>query len=407
MRRTVRVASIVAVLTVVACGEAPQRGATATDLLYFQTSEGVSVVAAGAKKAPPQTPGVPSTDWTSVVTADPYRLATHVEAVDAVTGDSQWDKSIKGPKLRVRVVSHKGEMVALTPLYQRHYTEGRTKTTLVVAGRAVEPRTIELDGNYDPEAFSTDGNSVFLLEYLPPQKPDSYRVRRLDLATEKVSGVFSVDAELQEAMRGTARVQAMSPDGKYLYTLYTTGGGALGPRRAFVHVLNLDELWAHCVDLPEEFGHAEGEKIALAVTPDSRRLHVLDSAAGALAEVDTQSLEILSTEATELASEYAPVAAHDGDHTLYVGQGPFLSALDTRDMKVRDSWILEAKVKGLQISADGSKVYAAVSGEVITIDVSTGAETVMAKPPGVGRVKDVGRVIQQVEEPLSKLTCAC
>ena len=407
MRRAGRIGLLIALIVGVACGEAPERGSVAADLLYFRTPSGVSVVAAGAEAPSPATAGVPSTDWSSVVTAQPRRVSTYVAAHDAVSGDVQWDDTIDGGRLRVKVVSHQANMVALTPLYQRHYTTGRLKTKLVVAGRNVEPRTVELDGNYEPEAFSTDGNSVFLLQYLPPQAPNSYRVRRLDLTTEEVTGVYSVDAELQEAMRGTARIQTMSPDGKFLYTLYTTGGGNLGPRRAFVHVLNLDELWAHCIDLPAEFGQAREPHIAIAVTPDAKRMFVTDSGTGAVAEVDTQSLEVLGSETTDLVSQYSPVAAHDGARTLYVAQGQFVSALDTRDMTVSDRWTLDGMVRGLQVSADGSKVYAALRRGLVTIDARTGDEREMPRPPGVRRITEMGRVMQQVEEPLSKLTCAC
>ena len=409
MRRAGIVALLASTLIVAACGEPPQKTAQAADLLYFSTGKGVAVVAAGAKSAPPPTRGVPSTDWSSVVTANPNKAATEVEALDATTGETQWQASIRGPRLRVKVVSQEAQMVALTPLYQPYYAGGRTKTTLVVAGRAVEPRSIELDGNYEPEAFSTDGNHVFLLQYLPPQRPTSYRVRRLDLTTEKVTGVYSVDAELQEAMRGTARIQSMSPDGKYLYTLYTTGGGDLGPRRAFIHVLNLEELWAHCIDLPAEFGQAREPQISIAVTPDSKRLYVTDSATAAIAEVNTESLEVLQSKTADLlASHSSPRTAHDGGHTLYVGLGPFVYAVDTRDMSVGDRWTLDGEITGIQISADSTKLYVSVKGEVVTIDVATGAERALVKPPGVGKVREVGRKMQTVEEPpLDKLTCAC
>jgi DNA-binding beta-propeller fold protein YncE len=409
MRRVGIVALLAGSLVVAACGEPPEKTAQAADLLYFSTRQGVAVVAAGAKSAPPTTRGLPSTDWSSVVTANPNKRATEVEAVDAATGETQWQTDIPGPRLRVKVVSHEAQMVALTPLYQQHYTAGRAKTTLFVAGRAVEPRSVELNGNYEPEAFSTDGNHVFLLQYLPPQRPTSYRVRRLDLATEKVTGVYSVDAELQEAMRGTARIQSMSPNGKYLYTLYTTGGGNLGPRRAFIHVLNLEELWAHCIDLPPEFGQAREPQISISVRPDSKRLYVTDSASTAIAEVDTESLEIMQTETADLlASHSSPQTAHDGRHTLYVGLGPFVYAVDTVDMSVRDRWTLDGEITGIQISADGTKLYVSVKGDVVTIDVATGTERPLVKPPGVGRVREVGRTMHKVEDPLlDKLTCAC
>lgn len=408
MRRSARVVVLIVLAVGLACGEEPRIEVSEPDLLYFQGPRGVSVLAAGAAEADAPTNGVPSTDWSSVVTTDSSRLATHVEAHDARSGQTLWKQSVDGPKVDVRVVSQEAQMVALTPARQYHYTQGRTKTSIVVTGRDQSPRTIELDGNYEPEAFSTDGNSLFLLEYLPPQAPDSYRVRRLDLGTDEVLGVYSVDAELQERMRGTARVQAISPGGTYLYTLYTTGGGRFGPRRAFVHVLNLDELWAHCIDLPEEFGRMRESAIALTVRPDAKRLYVNDVDSGAMAEVDTQSLEVLNTSGSvAMPSGTGPRGVHDGDHTLYVARGPSLTAVDTRVLDEVNTWSMPAKIRGVQVSADGSKVYVALTRNVVTLDAATGRELGITNPPGVERIHRMGPVMRSIQEPLPKIACAC
>jgi hypothetical protein len=410
MRTSRLVALLMVLVAAVACGDRPEGGGgdATQDLLYFEGPRGIAVLAAGAGTAAPATAGIPSTDWSSVVSADARRLATDVEARDARTGEELWTQSVDGPKLEVRVVSREADMVALLPV-GNHYTLGRTKTELVVTGRDTAPRTIVLDGNYEPEAFSNDAKSVFLLQYLPARNPDSYQVRRLDLTTEKVEGVYSVDAELQERMRGTARVQAMSPDGVYLYTLYTTGGGQLGPRRAFVHVLNLDELWAHCIDLPAEFGQVRETDIALTVSPDSKRLYVNDADTGAMAEVDTRSLEVLRTsEAPVLTSEYSPRGVHDGAHTLYVARGPFLSAIDTRTLEVVDEWTMENKIRGVQVSSDAKKVYVALATQVITLAAGSGDELDAVDPPGVGRIHRMGPVMRSIQSPpLDKLTCSC
>jgi hypothetical protein len=409
MRKAGRVGVLgLIVVAAVSCGEGPGPVAQREDLLYFETPRGVAVLAAGATKSPAPTAGVPSTDWSSVVTYDRTSRENHIEALDARDGASQWTKAIDGPRLQVRVVSQKAEMVALTPVDQYHYTQGRKTTTIVVAGRDVEPQTVELAGNYEPEAFSTDGNSVFVLQYLPPQAPNSYRVRRLDLATEEVHGVYSVDAELQEAMRGTARIQSMSPDGKFLYTLYTTGGGRFGPRRAFIHVLNLDELWAHCIDLPAEFGQLREPSIAITVAPDGGRLYVNDVDSGAMSEVDTQTLEVLATKTMDvLTSGYPPIGVHDGDHTLYLSRGPFLSAIDTDTLTERATWTLSGKIRGIQVSADTKKLYVALATNVLTLDAATGKEIEALDPPGVGRINRMGPVLRGIDQPLSKLSCAC
>ena len=407
MKRAARIVVALVVFAAVACGEAPPEQTVAEDLLYIEGSDGIAVLAAGADAEPPATPGFPSTDWTSVVTSDAGRLFTRVEARDARNGELQWERSIDGPKLDLRVVSREAQMVALLP-QGTHYTQGRTQTTLVVTGRDVEPRTIRLEGNYEPEAFSNDGGSLFVLEYLPADAPNSYRVRRLDLATEEVLGVYSVDAELQERMRGTARIQAMSPDGTYLYTLYTTGGGRFGPRRAFVHVLNLDELWAHCIDLPAEFGQVREPEIAITVTPDSKRLYVNDVDSGAMSEVDTQSLEVLqTTDAPVLTSAYTPIGVHDGKHTLYLARGQFLSSIDTRTLEQMEQWTAVGRIRGVQVSADARKVYVALGREVITLDAATLDELERGDPPGVGRIRRMGPVMRSIRTPLDKITCAC
>lgn len=410
MRGAGRVVVTLIVLAAVACGEKPDGSVAEKDILYFRTPNGVAVLAAGAGEAPTSTDGVPSTDWSSVVLADSRPSGTDVAAFDVRGGDVQWSRSIEGlGRLQVKVVSEKAEMVALAPIRQRYYSLGRSKTTLVVAGRKTEPRAIDLDGNYEPEAFSTDGNSVFLLEYLPPRNPTSYRVRRLDLSTEEVLGVYSVDAELQEAMRGTARIQAMSPDGKFLYTLYTTGGGRLGPRRAFIHVLNLEELWAHCIDLPPQFGQGQEPEIAITVTPNGKRLYVTETGSGAIAAVDTQSLDVLDTGTTDMVSTaYSPKGVHDGEHTLYVARGPALTAIDTNTLEQGETWIMDATIRGVQVSADASKLYVALTRRVLTIDAATGRELEVSDPPGIGRIHEMGQGTRKVEQPpIDKLTCAC
>jgi len=408
MRTVGQLAAIAVLAGAIACGEGPGGTTTSTDYLYFDGPRGVAVLAAGAEDPGRPTAGIPSTDWSSVVTYDRAQRLNRVQALDARAGDVQWEQELDGPPLQVKVVSRGARMVALTPVRQYHYLQGRTKTTIVVTGRDVEPQTIELDGNYEPEAFSNDGGSVFLLEYLPAQRPNSYRVRRLDLATQEVLGVYSVDAELQERMRGTARIQTMSPDGTYLYTLYTTGGGRFGPRRAVIHVLNLDELWAHCIDLPAEFGQLREPRIAITPTPDSKRLYVNDVDSGTMAEVDTQSLEVLRTASTEVAtSGYMPRGVHDGDHTLYLARGPFLSAIDTDTLSEVDTWTMSNSIRGIQVSEDASKVYVALARTVVTLQAGTGKELEVVDPPGVGRIHRMGPVIRRVESSISKLTCAC
>ena len=61
----------------------------------------------------------------------------------------------------------------------------RASTTIVVAdpsGGSPASR-FRLAGNFEPEAFSTGGDALFLIQYLPALAPTVYRVTELDLRT--------------------------------------------------------------------------------------------------------------------------------------------------------------------------------------------------------------------------------
>ena len=140
--------------------------------------------------------------------------------------------------------------------------DGRTRTTVVVADTAAgTERRYELPGNFEPEAFSTNGRRLYTIQYVPPSDPTRYRVRILNLAAGRVSAIGRLrDKVAPDQMRGTGRTQVFAPDGDELYTLYTRQGpnyahGAPADAsqtrtNAFIHLLNLEGGWAHCIDLP-------------------------------------------------------------------------------------------------------------------------------------------------------------
>jgi sugar lactone lactonase YvrE len=325
-----------------------------------------------------------------------------------VSGARLWSRDVEG-RLEVKVASEHGGMVALgSPQEGTGYPGGRASTTLVVLEEGTsEPRTIELSGNYEPEAFSTDGQSLFVVEYLPARNPTRYRVRRLDLRTEEVVGVYTVDAELQESMQGTARVQAASPDGRRLYTLYTLEG-AEGARRAFVHVLSLDELWAHCIDLPATFGTADERAIAISVAPDGRRLYVADAATGTVAEADTESLAVTRTTQASFGSSGGVAHAVAGpDGMLYLGKGTGLLALDASTWAPGRSWDMEERITGIQAANDGRRLYVGLKDQIVVLDAATGERLGVLDPAGLGTIDQLGRSTRSLDEERTDFECAC
>jgi DNA-binding beta-propeller fold protein YncE len=388
-----------------ACGQPANQQSEAGDTLFLSSPRTVAVLEAGASNPSFRGDGIPSGDWSTVVRTDARRGTTDITALDPEEGTVLWENALSG-KHRVKVVSQTGNAVAMAPLGQRHFRDGRKSTKLTVVREAAsESRTFELEGNYEPEAFSTDGSSLFVIRYLPAGKPNSYQVRRLDPTTGRVEGVYTPDGHLQDRMGGTARIQAMSPDGARLYTLYT-----LGEDYAFVHVLSLDGLWAHCIDLPDGFSESVEDATAITLSPDGRHLYVANSAADIVAEVDTESLLVTKSADVNLGWGGAAHAAADGDSTLYVAGGGRVTSVDTSDLTVRRDRNLGLRIRGLQLSEAGARLYVGLRSSIVVLDALSGKRLEEIDPPGINRIKEFGPVMRAPEEPRpprSDLTCAC
>jgi hypothetical protein len=403
-----RVTLIVGALIVTA-GCAPQGPPTAVaaheDLLLLRSGTGVAITSTNAT-----TPtfkardAIPSQDWSTVVIPTVQRRTTRLVAKDPLSGRALWKRRLNS-QLKVKVVSGTGDRVALSPIAEPYYKQGRARTDIVVvsAGGSAT-RRISLRGNYEPEAFSADRETLFVIQYLPAKKPNSYRVRSLDLASGRATGVYTVDKELQEAMKGTARVQTMPPDGQRLYTMYTLR--THDELHAFVHVLDLKGKWAHCIDLPPGFAEKADSATALTTSADGTRLYVANSATGKLAEVDTGKLKVLKTEELEFALGSGTDIAQVGD-SLYLAGGRRLTSLDPATMVERGTWLLEESVRGFQLGEDGTRLYVGQAQKVIVMDAATGAKLDEIDPAGIGNIDILGRATRSIDSLRSQFVCAC
>jgi outer membrane protein assembly factor BamB len=384
--------------------------APSNDRLFLGTDTGLTAMNADTGEVAFTADGaVPTPDWSTLFRAEPAGDATRLIAIDPATGQEVGARDLDPAGLVVRAVGAdpKGGSVALAPprTGDGTYPAGRAQTPIVVTGLAGDARRYDLPGNYEPEAFSTDLTSLFVIEYTPPEAPERYRVRRLQLSSGEVVDVYSVDKELQQAMRGTARTQVLSPDATRLYTLYTVE--SLGS--AFVHVLSLDEQWAHCVDLPLPFGEAPEAATALAVAPDGDRLYVADRASGAVAEIDTH--EIAVTRTADLARDRDDVvaaAAVSDDGTLYVGSGSEVTAIDTDGLEAAGSWELPGTLSTLELAGDGRRLYLGLGDGIATVDAATGRELHRVTAPGVSAISVVGGLVPPpAVSPPRDYQCAC
>jgi hypothetical protein len=270
---------------------------------------------------------------------------------------------------------------------------------------AVSPRgevawSADLDGDVSARVASSDGSLVALLPYddahVDPYHPEGR-------AATEIAPVFSVDGHLQESMRGTARVQAMSADGSRLYTLYTTDDPtAHTGATAFVHVLDLNEEWAHCVDLPAPIGSSPEQLLAIAADPAGGRVLVVDLFAG-VAEVDAAELRVTNSALSPVGSgdpgrAFAVVDRHG---SLVVAQGDDIQVFDANLAPIAYA-VAPTIAVGLHLDPVDSRVWL------------VGADAVYAVDPATGVVEQSVALPDEVPEPdvpsavdMAPIQCAC
>lgn len=361
----------------------------------METEAGLSVVDAGTGRATmPAAPSVVTADWSQVArtgwTGTGTTLSTHRLPDGAqVSGGTLKDR------LDVRVVSPDGRLVALT-----NPSRPRSRTTLVVAGSSGERVRLDLPGYLEPEAFDASGDFLFVLDYLPPARPDRYRVRQIDLRAKAVQPLLTrlkaaVPAGAEEEMRGEGRQAVYDPLRRQLFTLYTHQPDHLHTRElvagarddapqvhAFIHTLHLTERWAYCVDLPEPFGSRAPEGHAIALSADGSRLVVVDATTSAYAEIDPAGLTVTRTGslAAPLESGTAAAALTPDGRRLVVGAGGKVLVVPASDKPVR--WSTSSAVRGLALVGD-NRVYVGQTDEVTAHNPQTGELLSRTRVPGL------------------------
>jgi hypothetical protein len=377
-----------AALVMAACTTQDGRGtrqARAEDVLVLGSDDGVVSVDTATGSVVFDGRGVPALGtWSKVFAASPSGGGAVLEARDSTTGEVLSSVQIPGD-LAVRVASSDGSRVALmAPLPQGQgpwVPEPRAFSTIVVA----DPTGMEeiahyrLKGNFEPEAFSFDGRSLFLIKLVPPTDPEAYRVARLSLATGKVSPVNTGIKGVVETMSGTRLEQIASPDGTMLYTLYTTAPAAYaddtshhGDHVAFVHTLSLDDGWAHCVGLPRVLWGGDPEDQAMALSPNGRSLYVVDTSRAFVAVMDTGGPEMARQTHVQLGmpENGEAHAVVTEDLRLVVASGTRVVSLDTLTLEPVASWTMDAPISALGLGPAG--VYVATPGAIQVMDPSSG-----------------------------------
>ncbi len=414
-------AAILIVMTAVAVASCTSEGPRSTtrsrsvahETLLLQTADGPLAldvpsggVVAGGRGA------ISSADGARLYSATVSDGRTRIETVDAATGDLIAARTVRGA-VDVRAVSASGERVALMqplrPGYDAWTPVPRSTTTLLVADPSTSDRPVRyrLTGNFEPEAFSTDGTALFLVQYLPAETPTVYRVTELSLASGKVRPAIGPFKGPAEPMPGTRLEQVPAVDGSKLFTLYTSDRPGFAPHDApvpanaivsFVHVLSLESGWAHCVGLPKQLWHQPASAEAMAASPDGATLYVVDADKGLVVTIDTESLRTSGPYHVDLPApgDRTTAAVGADGATLYIGTASgegAITAIDTSSFAPTHTWSVGGPVSGLGLSRDGERLYVALAGGIEVLDPTNGTELRRVSVPSPSPIEAISAIV--------------
>jgi hypothetical protein len=306
--------------------------------------------------------GLQSADASVFYTTANLKQATVVRRLSLLTGVTQAHWRL-GPRLWPGAVSADGRHLVLVDARSNRH---RTRFVLLDTGRGGR-RTIELQGNFQPEAVSRDGRRLFVIQYVK----HGYRVRLYDLARAALKPGELRPRNEHEPMRGFPAYAIGAPEGRWLLTLYVKPH----EREAFVHALDLRRAVAYCLDLPGRGSSNALRKYALALNPNGRTLVAANPVLGMLTEVDLRTLELapaIRFHGSLETSNYVNAAFSPRGDLVYFGGLHALRAYDLRARRVRGPY-LPSRIGGFAFTPDGRKLLVVrPNGGVYWLDAATG-----------------------------------
>jgi hypothetical protein len=295
-----------------------------------------------------------------------YDLSTGQAAVQArVPG--QW---------ALGAVSSDGGWAALARVYPdaqtKQWTDGTWKSEIrILDGKSGKTaQALSLDGNFEVDGLSRSGDSLYLIQYVPADKPTHYVVRLYDRTTKSLAyGALVEKRATDEVMVGDRWTAVGSPDGEWLLTLYLrTKDGT-----AFIHALNLANRYAWCIDLPGKTGNLDQLKYyTLALAPDGKNVFAANAALGTVAQANLDDLSVVTAvkfDPTSPALAWSQLpqslsAVAPGGRMMYFTNGMQAWAFDGQKGAVRPLGTA-GPITGLGVSADGARVYVARAGQAL------------------------------------------
>jgi|SRR5215218_248075 len=190
-------------------------------------------------------------------------------------------------------------LVLISP--RTRYPRRRTTFAVVDVHRLSVRQRISLSGDFSFDALSSDGRTMYLIEYSPRNVAD-YAVRAYDVAARRLYPHPIVDpSEPDEPMTGAPVTRAASVDGRWAYTLYSS------VPHPFVHALDTERRTAVCIDLDDLRRSMWGATLRL----HGPTLEVVGRAGAVLARLDTRAHRVIAPPArgADAGTSWLPVLA--------------------------------------------------------------------------------------------------
>ncbi len=384
---------------------------------YGQRLRTLRVVDAGSGKVERELPfGVPAPDWSSLYAVASEAGKTTLRALDPSSGAVARETELDGtfwipygrPGRLGRGLSADGHWLVLTN-FTTDGAGGVLKSRYLVLDTSLStpPRRVEVDGRFDFEALSNDGAGLYLTEYLGhPPAPVHNRLRMYDFAAGRIDpGVILDRSSDRQGMSVSGGAQAGSPDGRWLYTLFT--GQEQTP---FVYALDLTSGSTFSVDLPWSIKGKWEEQMLwlLAISPDGGRLYPANAALGMVAEVDTRQQRVRRTANFPVPSPRAAfqlfrpveakriltggVAMSPDGRTLFAPGMKGLVAIDTEHLSGRGPYLGDWAFDSIAMSPDGVWLYAVSAERQRLLQIAPRTGSIAAEVPGVQRPYGIFRV---------------
>jgi hypothetical protein len=258
-----------------------------------------------------------------------YRIVTFVSARHTVVarlhtmgGDIARSRTIPG-EYAVPAVAYDSSGSGLSQdgrtlvLIRPRTTIPQRTTSLAVldARRFIVEKTIKLRGDFSFDAISPDGKRLYLVQYLSLSRrnfdPTKYKVRSLDVQSGRLDPAPIVDPrEPDEKMGGLPVTRAMSPDGRWAYTLYSGGD------HPFIHALDTVGRTARCVDLDELTGREDLFLMRFRLVNGGRSLDVTKNDKS-VARMNTSTFAVSHPRPARVTRRPAPAPNHSDGAALW------------------------------------------------------------------------------------------